>query len=171
MATRREGRTMDRLAGTGAVHTHDGSSLSVWPRAWHFLRHGLEMGAAMWIGMAALDPVYSWVAGLLGYANPLLQLPELSALVVAFNMTVPMAAWMRFRGMEWRPIAEMSAAMLAEAILIIGAYWLGILANNSVGGTTSLIHLQHCLMVPAMLVPMLARRDVYTGVYTGKNRS
>jgi hypothetical protein len=48
------------------------------------------------------------------------QFPEFTALVIAFNMSLPMAAWTRFRGMEWRPIAEMSGAMFALAIVLIG---------------------------------------------------
>lgn len=72
-------------------------------------------------------------------------------------MTAPMAAWMRYRGMEWGSIAEMSAAMFVEAILLIGTYWLGIFPASG------LAPLQHVLMMPAMLVAMLIRLDLYTG--------
>lgn len=44
--------------------------------------------------------------------QPLRQIPDMSAFVMAFNMAVPMAAWMRHRGMEWSPIAEMSGRCL-----------------------------------------------------------
>jgi hypothetical protein len=69
-----------------------------------------------------LDAAYVRGLGVAGFADPFLQFPVLSAAVVAFNMTAPMVAWMRFRGMEWRPIAEMSAAMVAEAVLLVVAY-------------------------------------------------
>jgi hypothetical protein len=45
--------------------------------------------------MLALDPVYSATAGGLGYENPWTQLPVMSSFVMAFNMTLPMALWMR----------------------------------------------------------------------------
>jgi hypothetical protein len=76
-------------------------------------------------------------------------------------MTAPMVAWMRFRGMDWGLIGEMSWAMVAEAILIIGAYWLGILRNDPVGSSTTLYLWQHGLMMPVMLVPMFLRLDHY----------
>ncbi|HEU5318632.1 MAG TPA: hypothetical protein VFX49_21140 [Chloroflexota bacterium] len=52
--------------------------------------------------MMALTPLYRATAAKLGYADPLYQLPELSALVAAVNMTLPMVLWMRLRGMSWR---------------------------------------------------------------------
>jgi hypothetical protein len=111
----------------------------------------------------ALDPIYGWLAAQAGVTNPYLRLPELSTAVVAFNMTAPMVAWMRFRGMDWRLIGEMAWAMLAEAALILGAYWLGLLRNEVAGGTSTLWLWQHGLMMPAMLVPMFLRLEHYTG--------
>ena len=72
-------------------------------------------------------------------------------------LAVPMAVWMRHRGMEWSPITEMSGVMFVEVILLIGVVWVGIFPENR------LILWQHILMIPAMLVPMLYRRDLYTG--------
>ncbi len=57
-----------------------------------------------------LDPIYGWLAAQAGVPNLYLRLPELSTAVVAFNMTAPMVAWMRFRGMDWRLIWEMAWA-------------------------------------------------------------
>lgn len=122
-----------------------------------FARHLFEMCMAMCIGVAVLDLPFFGVVSLLGYSDPLRQLPELSALVVAFNMSVPMAAWMRHRGHEWSCIWEMSGAMVAEAILLIGVAWLGVFPK------ANLVAWQHTLMVPAMVVVMLYRLDVYTG--------
>lgn len=76
---------------------------------------------------------------------------------MALIMAAPMAAWMRFRGMEWRPISEMSAAMIVEAILLIAVAWLGVFPRDE------LFTLEHILMIPAMLVPMAFRLDLYTG--------
>lgn len=116
----------------------------------------------MCIGLGVSEPLYVWAAGQAGYTDPLLQFPELSAFVAAFGMTAPMVAWMRFRRMDWGSITEMSAAMVVEAILVIAAYWLGLLTNVPVGPTTSLWLWMHGLMMPAMLVPMLLRLDRYT---------
>ncbi len=124
---------------------------------WQFCRHFLEMCIAMCLGMMILSPVFLGIARIVGYSDPLRQLPELSALVMAFNMTAPMAAWMRYRGMEWGSIVEMSGVMFLEAALLVGAYWLGAFPQSR------LVPLQHTLMMPAMLLPMLYRRHVYMG--------
>ena len=67
------------------------------------------------------------------------------------------------RGMAWGPIAEMSAAMVVEALAIIVLYWMSVLANVAVGGLSTLWVWQHGLMVPAMLVRMLVKLDFYSG--------
>ncbi len=144
------------LVITRITSVHDGSS-----RASNFFRHFMEMCAAMCIGEAALDAVMlATAAALFGYADPLRQIPqqapELTVLVIAFNMSVPMAAWMRFRGMQWRPISEMSAAMFVLAVGLIGVASLGVIEKST------LVFWLEGLMMPAMLVPMFVRLDVYT---------
>ena len=151
---------MNQVHRTAALHQ---ASVSVPAKVWQFVRHFLEMCLAMCIGIGVLGVVYTWAAGLFGITNPYMRLPELSALVLAFNMTAPMVAWMRFRGMAWRPIADMSAAMVVEVFAILVLYWIGVLANEPVGSLSTLWQWQHGLMMPAMLVPMLLRLDFYTG--------
>jgi hypothetical protein len=90
------------------------------------------------------------------------QILEITLLGSAVAMTLPMVAWMRFRGMDRRSLIEMSGGMLVAAMLIIGGYWLGLLDNVPTRTSTSLVRLQHSLMVPAMLLPMLLRLDYYT---------
>ena len=68
----------------------------------HFVLHYFEMCMPMCVGFAVLDLVYFGAAGLVGYPHPFSELPELSVLVVGFNMTLPMAVWMRFRHMPAR---------------------------------------------------------------------
>jgi hypothetical protein len=68
-----------------------------------------------------------------------------------------MAAWMRFRRMPRRATAEMSAAMVVMAVLLLCLGWLGIVRMSA------LPLLAHGLMMPAMLVPMLCRLELYTG--------
>ena len=123
----------------------------------HFLRHYLEMCAPMCIGFAVGDLVYFWAAEQQGYSEPFTQLPALSVLVVTFTMTAPMTAWMLFRGMPRRATAEMSAVMPALATALLALGWLAIVPKGD------LALLEHGLMMPAMLVPMLLRLDLYTG--------
>jgi hypothetical protein len=123
----------------------------------HFVLHYFEMCVPMCVGFALGDRVYFWAAGRFGYSHPFEDLPELSVLVVTLSMTAPMTAWMLFRKMPRRPTVEMSAAMpvLALALLVLG--WLGTLPRQD------LALLEHGLMMPVMLVPMLFRLGVYAG--------
>src|ERR687886_1232147 len=124
---------------------------------WHFVRHFFEMCVPMCVGFAVGDALYFAVAGLAGYSEPFRELPELSLGVVTFNMTAPMAAWMRFRDMPWRATAQMAGSMVILAVALLAAGWLGIVPMSA------LALLAHGLMMPAMLVPMLCRLELYTG--------
>lgn len=115
-----------------------------------FVRHYLEMVAAMLVGMVAL-----------GAASLAVDLPDRTAVELvemAVWMTVPMVAWMRVRGHRWRVCNEMAAAMLLPAA---GA--LALLATGVVTDAHMLVMLEHTVMFPIMLVAMLLRRDEYTG--------
>jgi hypothetical protein len=111
----------------------------------------------MCIGFAVGDVVYFWAAAQFGYSEPFRELPELSVAVVTLTMTAPMAAWMLFRGMPRRPVAEMSATMPALAIVLLALGWSGLVP------LADLTLLEHGLMMPVMLVPMLFRLDLYAG--------
>ena len=151
-----------RLAATRTSHV-DSAFIPkpTWRRqVGHFIVHYFEMCLPMCIGFAVGDLVYFWAAGLFGYSHPFRQLPELSVLVVTFNMTAPMAAWMLFRRMPRRPTAEMSAAMPVLALVLLVLGWLAILPR------AELALWEHGLMMPVMLIPMLHRIDLYTG-WTG----
>jgi hypothetical protein len=123
----------------------------------HFLWHYLEMCAPMCIGFAVGDLIYIWAAAQLGYSHPFSELPELSVAVVTFTMTAPMVAWMLFRGMPQRETAEMAAVMPILAVALLALGWLALVAKRD------LALLEHGLMMPAMLVPMLFRLDLYAG--------
>ncbi len=126
-------------------------------QVWNFVRHYLEMCIAMCVGIGVGDAIYFAIAGAAGYSDPFGQLPVLSLAVVTFSMTAPMVAWMRFRGMDWRLINEMSAAMIILAGLVLAAGLMGFVPMGQ------LALLEHALMMPFMLVPMLLRADQYTG--------
>ena len=122
-----------------------------------FLRHYLEMCAPMCIGFAVGDIAYFWAAGELGYSEPFSELPTLSVAVVTFTMTAPMVAWMLLRGMPRRETTEMAAVMPVLAIALLALGWLSVVPKSE------LALLEHGLMMPAMLVPMVLRLDLYTG--------
>jgi hypothetical protein len=129
-------------------------------RIGHFILHYFEMCVPMCLGFAVGDLVYFWAAGLFGYSEPFSDLPVLSVLVVTFTMTAPMAAWMLYRGMPRRATAEMSATMPVLAVVLLAFGWLGLFP------TQDLALLEHGLMMPVMLIPMLFRRDLYAGQMT-----
>lgn len=122
-----------------------------------FALHFAEMCVPMCIGFAVGDVLFFWLASLAGYSKPFSELPYLSVLVVTVSMTAPMTAWMLYRGMPQRAIAEMSAAMPIVAIVLVCLSWLGVLPKDG------LALLEHALMMPAMLIPMLLRLDYYSG--------
>lgn len=122
-----------------------------------FVLHFIGMCAPMCIGFAVGDAVYFWLAGLAGYSQPFSELPVLSVVIVTVSMTAPMTAWMLYRGMPHRAVAEMSAAMPAVALLLLGLGWTGALPLDALALT------EHGLMMPAMLIPMVLRLDLYTG--------
>ena len=115
-----------------------------------FALHYLEMVVVMLVGMAVLGAGARLFVDLSDRPAPML-------VEMALTMTVPMVAWMRFRGHAWRPCHEMAASMLLPAL---GA--LGLLAADVVTDTGSLMVLEHTVMFGAMLVAMLLRRDEYT---------
>jgi hypothetical protein len=66
-----------------------------------------------------------------------------------------MTAWMLFRGMPHRPVAEMTAVMPVVAAVLVALGWAGAVA------TANLALLEHALMMPAMLITMVLRLDLY----------
>ncbi|MFG3714321.1 DJ-1/PfpI family protein [Micromonospora sp. NPDC047730] len=115
-----------------------------------FLRHLVEMVVAMTAGMLLLSPV--WNAAWPGLHGR----PAAHALVMATNMSVGMAAWMRVRRHGWRAITEMCGAMYAPFLLLLFPYAAGMLDGGA------LMSLGHLLMLPAMTLVMLRRRSEYT---------
>lgn len=124
-------------------------------RVLHFLRHLAEMIGAMLLGMLLLGPVWEVIAAGLGRADAFGR-PDVDALVMATNMTLGMSIWMRHRGHRWGPVAEMGAAMYVPFLLCLPAYWLGAVPGDV------LLMAGHVLMVPAMVLAMLLRRNEYT---------
>src|SRR5204863_9523080 len=71
-----------------------------------FVRHFLEMVAAMFAGMAVLGGLVSLFCALTGHED-LLEHAGVSAPIMATDMTGGMAGWMCHRRHGWAPIVEM----------------------------------------------------------------
>lgn len=65
------------------------------------MRHYIEMCLAMCFGLL-LSLLLFWAVAQLGYPDLRQQVPELSTLVIALLLALPMAAWMRVRGTTLR---------------------------------------------------------------------
>ena len=127
-----------------------------------FLRHYLEMVAAMLLGMVVLGGALTVLLEAVGIdvSNWDRDLPALYLLAMDFVMTVPMVGWMRHRGHGWRPSAEMAGSMLVPTLVVVGMLTAG------VGGDVhSLMAIQHVAMFPAMFGVMLLRREEYGGTH------
>ena len=68
-----------------------------------------------------------------------------------------MTVWMLYRGMPSRAIWEMTATMPLLALVLLVLGWLGVVPIRD------LALLEHGLMMPVMLAPML----IHVGLYTG----
>ena len=125
-----------------------------------FLRHYLEMVAAMLVGMMIVGAAVRGILALAGVGFPTWH-PELAALEMAFDMSAGMVAWMRHRGHGWASTLEMAGAMLAPAVVLLPLLWLGVIAGDA------LLVLEHLAMFPLMFLVMLRRRDEYGGASDG----
>jgi hypothetical protein len=125
-----------------------------------FIRHYAEMIVAMFAGMVVLGIPGEWALHLAGTSTHELKgdAPELVFLGMAVTMTVPMVAWMRFRGHDWRPCWEMAASMFVPTFGVIGAMWTGISSDFG-----ALMVAEHVAMLPSMLAVMLLRYSEYAG--------
>lgn len=125
---------------------------------WHFV----EMVLAMIAGMAVLGVAVQVICAALGHSGFFTDHVGLRAPLMAMNMTIGMAVWMLHRGHGWAAIAEMSAAMFVPLALLIGPFWMGLLSDDALLGG------MHMLMVPAMVIAMLHRRDEYAHGHHGQ---
>lgn len=116
-----------------------------------FIVHYLQMLAAMVVGMVVLGPLSMLIGDSAG--------AEVHALLMAASMTAAMAAWMTWRRHPWLQIAEMGLAMSLAFAVLFPLHWVGALS------TQGLIALGHALMVPAMAVAMLRRREEHLGMH------
>jgi hypothetical protein len=124
-----------------------------------FVRHYLEMVAAMFLGMAVLGVPAGWALGAAGSSWSQLHsdAPALMLLGMAVTMTVPMVGWMAYRGHGRRANAEMSVAMFVPTFAVIG-----LLGAELVTDVGALLVIEHVAMFLSMLGAMLLRAAEYT---------
>ena len=77
-------------------------------------------------------------------------------MLMGFDMTVPMVAWMGYRGHSRARNAEMAASMIVPTLAAAALAAAGVLSSAAALGV------QHVVMIPAMLGVMLWRYDDYS---------
>ena len=124
-----------------------------------FVRHYVEMVAAMVVGMMVLGPLWHPVLQAAGIMDPG---PGAHLMLMATDMTIGMAVWMRVRRHGWPAIGEMAVAMYLPFVVLLVPLWAGALSAGAVSAAG------HLLMLPAMAVAMLARAGEYTHVHAAR---
>jgi hypothetical protein len=121
----------------------------------YFIRHYVEMLVAMFAGMVVLGAPALLALGAAGVSSAELRtdVPALMLLGMGVTMTVPMVAWMRYRGHGWGPSNEMAASMLIPTAGVIALLGAGLV--DDVG---TLLAIEHVVMLPSMLL----RREEYS---------
>src|SRR3954454_12648878 len=124
-----------------------------------FIRHYVEMVVVMFAGMIVLGLPGETALHAMGTGTSALRqdAPALVFLGMAATMTLPMVAWMRYRGHTWQPTLEMAASMIIPTLAAIA-----LLAGGAMG-FDALMGLEHVAMLLGMLLAMLLRVDEYTG--------
>ena len=93
-----------------------------------FIRHFIEMMVVMMLGMmvlgGAFGAIHEFVFGNV-FADAWRDHVALAAFAMAFNMTLPMVLWMRYRGHTWERGGEMAAAMNLPLLPLRSAPWAG----------------------------------------------
>jgi hypothetical protein len=84
------------------------------------------MAGAMVVGMVATAAIFLSIVGLRTWSEVTTRYPTQSLLAMAVGMTVPMVAWLLFRGIGWKNSSEMAGAMLLPAIPFLCLVWFGI---------------------------------------------
>lgn len=125
-----------------------------------YWRHFFQMLAAMMVGMMAAGATFLSIVGAKTWDEITTQYPTQALVAMAIGMTLPMAAWMAYRGMARRDTIEMSALMLVSVLPFLCLVWFGVTKSAQCGG--------YCLLtIVGMLALMRFRQDVYGGHASG----
>lgn len=120
----------------------------------HFWRHFLEMLGVMAVGMIATAAIFLSIVGLKTWDEVTVEYPTQALLAMAVGMTVPMVAWMLYRGMGRKNSYEMAGAMVLPVIPFLCLVWFNVTSSAQCGAYCA-------LTVVAMLGLMLYRRSEY----------
>lgn len=123
-----------------------------------FLRHFFDMVVVMMVGMVALGAAFGAFHRVVfgaGFASAWRDHVGLAAVAMAFNMTVPMVLWMRYRGHGRQRAGEMALAMNLPLLPAFVLYAFDAIPARGVLG------MQMMLMIPAMLAVMVYRKEEY----------
>ena len=113
------------------------------------------MLAAMVVGMIAAGAIFLTIVGAKTWDEVIVQYPTQALLAMAAGMTVPMVAWMTYRGMGRRNSYEMVAAMILPVVPFLCLVWFDVTKSAQCGA--------YCVVtVAAMLALMQHRRDEYS---------
>ena len=102
-----------------------------------FLRHFFEMLLVMMLGMCALGAAFAAFHELAlgsGFAAAWRDHVLPAAFAMAFNMTVPMVLWMRYRRHSWERSGEMAAAMNLPVLPLLVLYAFDVIPSRGVPG-------------------------------------
>ena len=122
-----------------------------------FWRHFLQMLAVMMGGMIVSAAVLLTVVGLKTWDEVTTQYGVQALIVMAVGMTVPMAAWMLYRGMGWKNTYEMAAVMAIPVIPFLCLVWFDVTTSAQCGA--------YCAVtIVAMLALMFYRRREYSSM-------
>ena len=120
-----------------------------------FWRHFLQMLAVMMVGMLVSAAIFVSIIGTMTWDEVTTHYATRSLLVMAAGMTIPMVAWMLYRGMGRRNSYEMAAVMILPAVPFLCLVWFGVTESAQCGAYCA-------LTVVSMLALMLYRRDEYS---------
>ena len=123
-----------------------------------FLRHLLEMGLAMMVGMMVSAAIFLSAVGMTA-AEAMREHAVLFVVLQALGMTAAMVAWMRHRRHTWRSSSEMAAAMVVPAVPLVCLRLLDVISGPICG--------LYCLVTFVAMVALMLYRRSYYGATAG----
>lgn len=124
-----------------------------------FWRHYAEMVVAMFVGMPIYGILFHSPLDPFGLRDTLFDRPYLSETLMLVAMSIPMAAYMVWRGHRTERTVEMVAGMAIPALAVI---WLTSTEAVELFSLVTLSLWSHLAMLLGMLGAMLLRRDEYS---------
>jgi hypothetical protein len=103
-----------------------------------FWRHYLQMAAVMVVGMIATGAVFVSIVGLKTWDEVTTQYPTQTLVAMAAGMSIPMVAWMLYRGMGRKNSFEMATAMVLPVFPFLCLVWFDVTKSAQCGGYCAL---------------------------------